>query len=61
DTKHVSFDAFAAGYVDNLQLLCRSSKAEYVKNYNAVINSCLNCHSDHCPGPIKTIEKLKIQ
>jgi hypothetical protein len=58
DTKHESFDAFATNYIDNLQILCRSSQVESVKNYNAVINTCLGCHNEHCPGPIKTIEKL---
>lgn len=61
DTKHESYDAFATNYIDNLQLLCKSPKTETVKNYNAVINSCLNCHNEHCPGPIKTIEKLFIK
>jgi hypothetical protein len=58
DTKHASYDAFATNYIDNLQLLCRSPKTAAVKNYNAVVNSCINCHNEHCPGPIKTIEKL---
>ena|ERR1700758_3594217 len=61
DTKHESYDAFATNYIDNLQLLCKSPKTETVKNYNAVINSCLNCHNEHCPGPIKTIEKFFIK
>jgi len=60
DTKHDSYDAFATNYIDNLQLLYKSPKAELTKNYNAVITACISCHSDHCPGPIKTIEKLKI-
>jgi hypothetical protein len=58
DTKHASYDAFATNYIDNLQILCKSPKAESIKNYNVVVNSCINCHNDHCPGPIKTIEKL---
>ena len=60
DTKHDSYDAFARNYIYNLQELYKFPKAELTKNYNAVINSCLSCHSDHCPGPVKTIEKLKI-
>ena len=59
-TKHDSFDAFATNYIDNLQLLYKSPSKDLSKNYNAVINSCLSCHEEHCPGPIKTINKLKI-
>ncbi|MGZ3862623.1 MAG: hypothetical protein ACXVPN_14670 [Bacteroidia bacterium] len=61
DTKHETFDGFASNYLDNLQLSCKSPKEDIVKNYNAVINTCLGCHNDHCPGPIKTIEKLLIK
>ncbi len=61
DTKHDSYNAFARNYIFNLQELYKSPKTELTKNYNAVINSCLSCHSDHCPGPIKTIKKLLIE
>jgi len=61
DTKHDSYDSFARNYIYNLQELYKSPKTELTKNYNTVINSCLSCHGDHCPGPIKTIKKLKIE
>lgn len=60
DTKHESFNSYARNYIFNLQELYKSPKAALTKNYNAVINSCLSCHSDHCPGPIPTIKKMQI-
>ncbi len=60
DTKKASFDGFANNYIDNLNTLYHSPKQELTRNYNAVINSCISCHSEHCPGPIKAIKKLSI-
>ena len=31
------------------------------KQYNAIIQSCINCHNQVCAGPIKRIQKLKIK
>jgi hypothetical protein len=61
DTKKASFDNFADNYINNLQTLYHSPKEELTKNYNAVINACASCHSEHCPGPLKAINKLKIE
>jgi hypothetical protein len=60
ETKKESFDGFANSYLSNLQLLYNSPKGELTQNYNAVITACANCHSQHCPGPLKAINKLKI-
>jgi hypothetical protein len=60
DTKHESFNSYARNYIYNMEELYRSPKAGLKKKYNATVDACLSCHSDHCPGPIPTIEKLKI-
>jgi hypothetical protein len=60
ETKKASFDGFADNYLSNLQVLYHSPKEDLTKNYNAVITACANCHSEHCPGPLKAINKLKI-
>lgn len=60
ETKKESFDAFATHYLNRLDLLYKSSKEDAPKNYNAVVEACLSCHYDHCPGPIKAINKLKL-
>ena len=60
ETKKASFDGFADNYINNLQELYKSPKGELTQNYNAVVNACVACHSEHCPGPLKAINKLKI-
>jgi len=60
ETKKASFDGFATYYLNTLKTLYSSPKSEVSKNYNAVIDACLSCHSEHCPGPVKAIGKLKI-
>ena len=60
ETKKASFDGFASNYIDNLQILYHSPKEDLTRNYNAVITACANCHSEHCPGPLKAINQLKI-
>ncbi len=60
ETKKASFDGFANNYIDNLHALYNSPKADLTKHYNALITACANCHTDHCPGPLKAINKLKI-
>jgi cytochrome c556 len=61
ETKKASFEAFADNYISNLQALYKSPKEDLTKNYNALVNSCASCHSQHCPGPLKAINKLKIE
>jgi cytochrome c556 len=61
DTKKASFEGFADNYISNLHALYNSPKEDLTKNYNAVINACASCHSQHCPGPLKAINKLRIQ
>jgi len=60
DTKKESFDGFANNYIANLQNLYNSPKEDLKKNYNAVVAACVSCHSEHCPGPLKAINQLKI-
>ncbi|MCE9539689.1 MAG: hypothetical protein K8R85_10790 [Bacteroidetes bacterium] len=60
ETKKESFEGFASNYISNLQALYHSPKEDLSKNYNAVISSCVSCHSEHCPGPLGAINKLKI-
>lgn len=60
DTKKASFEGFADNYISNLHALYASPKEELTQNYNAVINACASCHSQHCPGPLKAINKLRI-
>lgn len=61
ETKKASFNGFADNYLDNLNALYHSPKEELTTKYNAVINSCVSCHTEHCPGPLRAIRKLKLE
>lgn len=61
ETKKESFNAFADNYLSNLKTFYGSSKDNMRSNYNAVINACVSCHTEHCPGPLRAINKLKIE
>lgn len=34
------------------------SEDRTVANYNLLINQCVSCHNNYCPGPLKRITKL---
>lgn len=61
ETKKESFNVFADNYIDNLKILYGSNKSNIIQNYNAVVSACISCHTEHCPGPIKAIVKLKME
>lgn len=60
ETKKASFNAYADNYISMLQKLYQSDSKNLNENYNAVIEACASCHSEHCPGPLKAINKLKL-
>lgn len=59
--KTEEFEAFADSYVEGLKQLYQSSPSELETNYNSLVQRCINCHESVCPGPIKAINKLKIE
>jgi len=63
ETKQASFDRFADHYLSTLQSLYDPSTQpkEMTGKFNALVNSCIGCHSEHCPGPLKAINKLLIE
>jgi hypothetical protein len=32
-----------------------------IENYNIMVESCVACHKEFCPGPVRTIQKLRIK
>lgn len=49
------YDAFARYYIQKVQDLVETNSEE---DYNKMVESCVACHQEFCPGPIKTIKKL---
>jgi cytochrome c553 len=58
-TKTAYFDVFADLYTSSVKVFV-STKKNQVESYNNVVNACLACHSQHCPGPVGRIRKLTV-
>jgi len=54
------FTGFANGYLIKLKTFYDSPDSLQVKNYNMMVNSCINCHRNFCSGPLKRIKKMLI-
>lgn len=52
------YKAFADVYLQNVQALQSGSHPKFGVLYKNVVNSCVNCHKELCPGPIVKIQKL---
>lgn len=55
-----SFYAMANAYLLHLERMEQSSEEELLNNFQALQQSCVACHQQKCPGPIKKINKLKV-
>ncbi|MCB9192185.1 MAG: hypothetical protein H6602_11015 [Flavobacteriales bacterium] len=54
------FDAFAQNYIASIKALEASDSAS-IFNFNHMVDQCMNCHTEFCPGPKKRIKKLYIR
>ena len=54
------FEAFAKNYIESIKALEASDSAA-VFNFNHMVDQCMNCHTEFCPGPKKRIKKLYIR
>lgn len=55
ETYHAMADLFLASYEQ-----FEGDTANQIEVYNNMITSCIACHQNKCPGPVKAINKLKI-
>lgn len=55
------FESFAKNYLNRLHTLHSTDQDQKKNVYNEMVNSCISCHEEYCPGPIKKISKLKLQ
>ena len=52
------YDQFADLYLMSVKNYTSSTTENRVETYNNMVNACLACHSQHCPGPIPVIRKM---
>lgn len=58
DERNANFDNRAQGYLASV----RAFDAEPGKaSYNAILDGCINCHSQSCGGPLDFIDSMKWQ
>lgn len=54
----ITFPTFSKDYLSKLDDLYDAPTAERPQAYNALVQSCANCHGTHCPGPLMRIRKM---
>ncbi|MCF8277933.1 MAG: hypothetical protein K9J17_14460 [Flavobacteriales bacterium] len=54
------FDAFAKNYIESIKAL-EAADSVSVFRFNKMVDQCMNCHTEFCPGPKKRIKQLYIQ
>ena len=57
----ISFPIFVDEYHAKLTDLYSVEESGRREAYNALVQSCANCHYSHCPGPLMKIEKMFVQ
>lgn len=57
----ISYPAFGKDYQIKVDLLYKAAKKDRSRAYNALVQSCANCHGTHCPGPLMRIKKMYVQ
>lgn len=53
------FEAFAEAYIHSIKELEKTDSTSIFK-FNNMVDQCMNCHTEFCPGPKKRIKKLYI-
>lgn len=56
-----AFDGFTNSFFYNYHEIGKAATyEEQLKAFNLTVQSCINCHEQHCQGPIVRIKKLKV-
>lgn len=55
-----SFHIMGSAYLQHLERMEQSSEEELLNNFQALQHSCVACHQQKCPGPLKKINALKV-
>ena len=56
----ITFPTFGKDYQDKVAALYKAARKDRAMAYNALIMSCANCHTTHCPGPMMRIKKMYV-
>ena len=53
------YKAFGDLYIMAVKNYASSTPENRIETYNNMVAACLACHSQHCPGPVPVIKKMK--
>ncbi len=56
----ITYPTFGKDYLMKLDMLYTGAEADHPRLYNALVQSCANCHGTHCPGPLMRIRKMYV-
>lgn len=56
----ITYPAFGKDYQVKVDVLYKAAKKDRPRAYNALVQSCANCHGTHCPGPLMRIKKMYV-
>lgn len=57
----ITFPTFGKDYQAKVDALYKAGRKNRPQAYNALVQSCANCHSTHCPGPMMRIKKMYVR
>jgi len=57
----ITFPTFGKDYRSKVDALYKAAKKDRKQAYNALVQSCANCHGTHCPGPLMRIRKMYVK
>ena len=57
----ITFPTFGKDYQDKVAALYKAARKDRTMAYNALVQSCANCHGTHCPGPLMRIKKMYVK
>ncbi len=57
----ITFPTFGTDYLNKLDRLYDAKPEDRTQAYNALVQSCANCHGTHCPGPLMRIKKMYVK
>lgn len=57
----ITFPTFGKDYQDKVDALYKAARKDRGQAYNALVQSCANCHGSHCPGPLMRIKKMYLK
>ncbi|MGY6744130.1 MAG: hypothetical protein ACXIUQ_15430 [Cecembia sp.] len=55
------FQLMGEAYLESLYALEQSEPELLKANFKTVLSTCLGCHQQYCPGPIKRIQLLEME